>query len=293
MSRPLRAVLAALASALLVLGGTGGSLGYIGQTQIRVQLSGPSGVVKCDRSVSITATVRSTKSGKPIRNQAVSWRITQSQSRGDRLSAGRTVTNRQGKTSVSLSFGPVAGARKVRANVAGVSPSITVRCAGGLPKTSTRPPDDVAPETPSLLLPPPESSASSLPSPVAAVRIDRLGIALPVVEGDGVTVPEDAAAHYPGTAWPGEGSNTYLYAHAREDAFLGLWRARTGDLVEVDLADGSVAQYRIDRIEPLVAWDALEYLGPTTGEQLTLQTCLTYDETAPRFVVIASRISSA
>jgi LPXTG-site transpeptidase (sortase) family protein len=292
MRRSIRALLAVLSAALLVLAGTGGGVGYIDQTDILVLLAGPRGVVKCDRSASVTATVVSSKSGKPIRNQAVSWRISQSQSVGDRLSGMRTITNRKGKTSVSLSFGPLAGARTVAASVAGVSPSISVRCAGGLPETSTRPPAGEATGAPAALVRP-AAPGASLPSPVLAVRIERLGISLPVIEGDGVTVPEGAAAHYPGTAWPGEGSNTYLYAHAREGHFLELWRARDGDLVEVEMADGSLVHYEIDRIVPLAAWDALEYLAPTPMEQLTLQTCLTYEGTAPRFVVIASRIPSA
>jgi sortase A len=128
---------------------------------------------------------------------------------------------------------------------------------------------------------------------VTGVRLDRLGIGAPIVEGDGVTVPESAAAHYPGTAWPGDGSNTYLYGHARAGHFLELWQVRTGDLIELDLAGGGVASYRVRHIRPVVPWDALEYLHPTSTEQLTLQTCLTYDDTAPRFLVIAERVSSA
>jgi LPXTG-site transpeptidase (sortase) family protein len=129
--------------------------------------------------------------------------------------------------------------------------------------------------------------------PATALRLDRLGIDLDLVEGDGVTVPEGAAAHYPGTAWPGEASNTYLYAHAREGHFLELWQVRSGDLVEMDMADGSVASYRVTEIHPVVEWDALEYLAPSSSERLTLQTCLTYDDTAPRFIVIAEPVSSA
>ncbi len=125
------------------------------------------------------------------------------------------------------------------------------------------------------------------------MRLDRLGIDLDLVEGDGYSVPDGAAAHYPGTAWPGEGSNTYLYAHAREGHFLELWGVRTGDLVQLDLADGGVADYRVTEIHPVVPWDALEYLAPTSGERLTLQTCLTYDDTAPRFIVIAEPVSGA
>jgi sortase A len=125
------------------------------------------------------------------------------------------------------------------------------------------------------------------------IRIGRLGIDAPIVEGDGVNVPLAAAAHYPGTAWPGSGSNIYLYAHAREGLFRELWRIRTDDLVELDLVDGGSASYRVSEILPLVAWDALEYLDPTPVEQVTLQTCLGYEETSPRFVVIAQRSATA
>jgi LPXTG-site transpeptidase (sortase) family protein len=281
--------------ALLMLAGSGvATIGYVDQTQVQVLLSGPN-TVRCNRSATISARVVSTENGRPVRNQVVNWALTQTQSSGDGLSASSTITNRRGRTSVTLSFGPVRGPRTVRASVTVTSPSITVSCAGGLPRTSTRPPDGfVEAASDALLLPPAGPAAAPTdPLPATGIRLDRLGIDLPIVEGDGVTVPEGAAAHYPGTAWPGEGSNTYVYAHAREDHFLELWQVRTGDVVEMDLADGSVAEYRVSEILPTVAWDAVEMLHPTSGEILTLQTCLTYDVTAPRFVVIAERIAHA
>jgi sortase A len=130
-------------------------------------------------------------------------------------------------------------------------------------------------------------------TPAARLRIGRLGIDAPIVQGDGVTVPVTAAAHYPGTAWPGSGSNIYLYAHAREGLFRELWRVRTGDTVELDLATGGTATYQVAEILPLVAWDALQYLDPTSTEQVTLQTCLGYETTSPRFVVIARPATAA
>jgi LPXTG-site transpeptidase (sortase) family protein len=287
-----RILLSLVASGLLALATSAPAIGYIEQSQIQVILGGPGGAVRCNRSATITATVRSTENGRPIANQAVTWRITQAQSPGDSLSATRTTTNRRGRTSVTLSFGPAAGRRTVSATAGVTSPTISVRCAGGLPQTSTRPPDGFEAEAPSLLLPPAVAEPGT-GEPIAALRIERLGIDLPVLAGDGVSVPDGAAAHFPDTALPGEGSNTYLYAHAREGQFLGLWQARTGDRVEVQLADGSVAEYRVSRILPMVAWDDLDVLAPTDEEQLTLQTCLTYDETAPRFVVIASRVAGA
>ena len=59
------------------------------------------------------------------------------------------------------------------------------------------------------------------------------------------------------------------------------------------MADGGTASYRVARIEPVVEWDAIEYLAPTDQEILTLQTCLTYADTAPRYVVIAERVPNA
>ena len=290
-----RLLIAAIVSVALTVGSALTVVGYIEQSQIQVILSGPGGTTKCNRSATISARVVSTRTGRPVHNQLVRWSLAGAQSGGDGLSAGSTVTNRQGRTSVSLRFGPVAGARTIRVSATNVSPSVTVRCAGGLPRTAPVPPDGWVDEPSSVLLRPPTllEHDPADPIPASSLRLDRLGIDIDLVEGDGVTVPEGAAAHYPGTAWPGQGSNTYVYGHAREGHFLELWQVRTGDLVEVDMADGSVADYRVTEIHPVVEWDALEYLAPSSTERLTLQTCLTYDDTAPRFIVIAEPVSTA
>jgi sortase A len=284
-------VISILLSVLLVVGLSLTASGYIKQLGTRMVVSGPN-VVRCDRDATITARVSTRKTGRPVANQFVHWSMAQRQSAADRISPTRSKTNRSGVTSVRLSFGPKAGPRTIRAAIPGSTPIVTVRCAGGLPKTATVPPAGFQEPVAAALLPPPPATAA-VAMPATAVRVSRLGIDLPIVEGDGYGVPDRAAAHYPGTAWPGEGSNTYLYAHARQGHFLELWRVRTGDLVEVDLADGGVAEYRVSEIHPVVPWDALEYLAAGERDILTLQTCLTYEETAPRFVVIAERIPTA
>jgi LPXTG-site transpeptidase (sortase) family protein len=119
------------------------------------------------------------------------------------------------------------------------------------------------------------------------IRIERLEIDLRIVDGDGIDAPIGKAAHYPGSAWPGEGSNIYIYAHAQEGMFLNLWDAREGDIVELDLVDGTSVDYVVDRVLPKVPWNAVEILEETRREQLTLQTSTSYQPTAPRFVVIA------
>ena len=129
-----RLFVAAVVALALTAGSVLSTVGYIEQSEIQIILSGPSGAVKCSRSAVITARAVATQNGKPIRNQLITWSLARSQSSGDGLTARRTVTDRKGRTSVTLVFGPVAGPRTVRAAGSGIAPTITVRCAGGLPR---------------------------------------------------------------------------------------------------------------------------------------------------------------
>ena len=119
------------------------------------------------------------------------------------------------------------------------------------------------------------------------IRIARLGIDLKVVEGDGIDAPIGRVAHYPGSAWPGAGSNIYIYGHAREGMFINLWKAQVGDTIKLDLVDGTTRTYVVDQVLPKVPWNAVKYVRPTKTEQLTLQTSTSYHPDSPRFIVIA------
>jgi sortase (surface protein transpeptidase) len=139
-------------------------------------------------------------------------------------------------------------------------------------------------------------SATPSPSPTPAaeggiranrIRIARLGIDLAIIEGDGIDAPIGKAAHFPGSAWPGGGSNIYIYGHARTGMFITLWQAGVGDTIDLDLVDGTARVYVVTTVLPKVPWDAVMYLKPTATEQLTVQTSTSYYPTAPRFVVIA------
>ncbi len=148
--------------------------------------------------------------------------------------------------------------------------------------------------TSSAFLPPTSSLApiaTPSPSPVGIVanriQIPRLGIDLRIVEGDGLDAPMNKAAHYPGTGWPGGGTNIYIYAHAQTGMFLTLWQAKVGDQVILDLVDGTTRTYVVTQVLPKVPYDALQYVASTPTEQLTLQTSTSYTPTAPRFIVIA------
>lgn len=135
------------------------------------------------------------------------------------------------------------------------------------------------------------AGAVAPPAPTASgyrIEIARLGINLPIAEGD---VPRDIdraeyfAFHLPGTSMF-EVGNTYIYAHARVGMFLSLWNARVGDVVIVRTPKGS-REYVVAEIHPRVPPTEVSWAGPTQDTRLTLQTSTGPYGTDPRFVVVA------
>jgi LPXTG-site transpeptidase (sortase) family protein len=170
-----------------------------------------------------------------------------------------------------------------------------------VPRPSSGPVPLSPTSAPTTLLPAPDLPLAEIPSAgegdadtgATAQRIvyRRLGIDLPVYDGDGQTARLGLAAHYPTTGWPGSGTLVYLYGHARAGNFLPLWQARVGDLVELQLAGGRKTRYEVSRIIREVRWDDLSWLKPTPTEVLRLQTCTSYGKTAPRFIVEAKPVA--
>jgi hypothetical protein len=125
------------------------------------------------------------------------------------------------------------------------------------------------------------------------IQIARLGIDLPIAEGDvsrdidQQKTPEGFAFHLPGSAIPGLGGNTYLYAHARTGMFLALWNAQPGDPVFISTPDLHALKYVVTEVHPSVAPDDVSWVQPTAAERLTLQTSTGPNRSDPRFVVIA------
>jgi LPXTG-site transpeptidase (sortase) family protein len=123
------------------------------------------------------------------------------------------------------------------------------------------------------------------------IEIARLGINLPVAEGDvprdvdRAQTPENYAFHLPGTSMFGAG-NTYIYAHARVGMFLNLWNARVGDVVIVRTPNGP-REYLVEEIHPRVPPTDTSWAGQTKDTRLTLQTSTGPYGTDPRFVVVA------
>ena len=145
------------------------------------------------------------------------------------------------------------------------------------------------------------SSATAVPSatplppmpPGYRVQIPRLAIDLAILEGDierdtvALQTPENYAFHLPGTAIPGTGANSYLYAHARRGMFLSLWNARIGDIVWISAPDGRALRYVVSEVHPRVPPDDVSLATPSAPERLTLQTSTGPNPGDPRFVVVA------
>ena len=140
-------------------------------------------------------------------------------------------------------------------------------------------------------------AAQSLPGAALSIGyriyIARLGIDLPIAEGNikrdtiDQRTPEGYAFHLPGTSLPGHAGNTYLYAHARVGMFLSLWNARVGDEVVVTAPGGVTLVYVVREVRPRVAPADVSVAGDTADERLTLQTSTGPNPQDPRFVVIA------
>jgi sortase A len=122
---------------------------------------------------------------------------------------------------------------------------------------------------------------------VALLRIPRLGLEAPVLEGTDEWTLDRGLGHIEGTARPGEPGNVGIAGH-RDGFFRPLKDIRDGDLVELALP-GSVRRYRVERLS-IVRPDAVQVLRPTPAPSLTLVTCYPFYFVGPapeRFIVRA------
>jgi sortase (surface protein transpeptidase) len=147
---------------------------------------------------------------------------------------------------------------------------------------------------------PTQAAATSKPVTIDGSRIavPRLGIDLPLELGEiardvprdgyaGAT-PENVAFIFPSSRMPGEGGNTYIYAHARVGMFLALWGAKLGDEIVIYRADGGDHRsYRVALIAPRVSPTDAHWLDASGDERVTLQTSTGPNPGDPRFIVVA------
>ncbi|HEY1907276.1 MAG TPA: class D sortase [Myxococcaceae bacterium] len=126
------------------------------------------------------------------------------------------------------------------------------------------------------------------PPPLAVLRIPRLGLEVPVLEGTGEWTLDRAVGHIEGTAGPGDDGNVGIAGH-RDGFFRVLKDIAPGDLMELALV-GKVRHFRVERLS-IVEPDDTWVLAPSVRPQLTLVTChpFYFVGSAPRrFIVHAA-----
>jgi len=126
------------------------------------------------------------------------------------------------------------------------------------------------------------------PPPMAVLRIPRLHLEVPVLEGTDEWTLDRGVGHIEGTALPEEVGNVGLAGH-RDGFFRVLKDIANGDVLELALP-GRVRRYRVEKIS-IVHQDDVQVLDATDAARLTLVTCYPFYFVGPapeRFIVRAA-----
>ena len=224
-------------AALMTRGGAVASVGYIDQTQVQVVLSGPN-VVRCNRVGHDQRPGRQHEE-RPARsrNQIVNWSLSGAIRR--RRPQRRQHRDEPARPHVGdASFGPVAGARTVARGGHGHVPvdhgPLRRRPAADRPR-ARRPGSSRRRSATRCSCPTCRDRTSSAPTeplPATGVRLERLGIDLPLVEGDGAGRAGGCRGPLPGDGVAGPGlQHVRLRARSRGSlprALAGPHRRRRG-----------------------------------------------------------------
>lgn len=133
-----------------------------------------------------------------------------------------------------------------------------------------------------------ESLEEDLGLPMAILRIPRIDVEVPVLEGTSDPVLDRAVGRIEGTVRPGERGNSGIAGH-RDGVFRGLKDISVGDWLEIETLTGKQS-YQIDRIS-IVAPTQTEVLAQTEGPVVTLVTCYPFyfvGKAPQRYIVRAS-----
>jgi sortase A len=125
----------------------------------------------------------------------------------------------------------------------------------------------------------------------AILRVPKVGIEVPILEGTDDLTLNRGVGHVPGTALPGQAGNIAVTGH-RDGFFRGLKDVAAGDIVEVD-RHGHTDRYKVQRTKIVFPSD-VSVLNKTTDSELTLITCYPfyYVGSAPqRYIVQATLIT--
>jgi sortase A len=133
-----------------------------------------------------------------------------------------------------------------------------------------------------------ESLTAHFASAIAILRIPKIHVEVPVLEGTDDLILNRGVGHVAGTANPGEDGNIAIAGH-RDGFFRGLKDVAIGDTIEIATQE-QTRTYVIDRIT-IVERNDLSVLQPRPHSSLTLITCYPFyfiGSAPKRYIVQAS-----
>jgi len=137
-----------------------------------------------------------------------------------------------------------------------------------------------------------ESLKKKAAAPLAVLRVPKVGIEVPVLEGTDDWTLNRGVGHIEGTAAPDGAGNCGIAGH-RDGFFRALKDVAAGDTLELATL-GETATYRIESIR-IVAPEEVSVLDPTPMPSVTLVTCYPFyfvGSAPQRYVVRAVRLPS-
>ena len=134
----------------------------------------------------------------------------------------------------------------------------------------------------------------AFPAPEAVLRIPKVNIEVPILEGTDDLTLNRAAGHVAGTALPGHSGNIAITGH-RDGFFRGLKVLAPGDLIQLDRGASRIDRYLVRSIR-IVSPSDVSVLAPTKDDTLTLITCYPFyfvGAAPQRYIVQATPLSSS
>jgi sortase A len=124
------------------------------------------------------------------------------------------------------------------------------------------------------------------------LRIQRVGLEVPVLEGTDDWTLNRAVGHIADTAVPGTAGNSGIAGH-RDGFFRALKDLAPGDTLELETLQSNEI-YRVERTW-IVDPDDVTVLDPTPSSAMTLVTCYPFyfvGSAPQRYIVRAARVAS-
>jgi len=137
-----------------------------------------------------------------------------------------------------------------------------------------------------------ESLGADTGHAVAVLRIPRIGLEVPVLDGTDELRLNRGVGRIEGTVLPGQAGNLGIAGH-RDGFFRGLKDVKLGDAVELETPDGA-GTFVVDDIR-IVDPSDVSVLRPTAGPVVTLVTCYPFYfvGSAPQRYIVRARKTAA